>query len=241
MSATITWFGHATIRLRLADERVIFIDPWIDGNPACPAPLKGVPRCDLVVLTHGHADHVGDTARLVKAFGPPVVASYDLCAGLQRMIGDADYRGMNTGGTQDVGGIRVTMTRAYHSSALETPDGPMYAGMPNGVIVQPPGLASVYHAGDTDVFSDMQLIARLFAPKIAILPIGDWFTMGAKGAALAAEFLRPAGIIPVHYGSFPMLAPSADAFREALPPNLRHRLVAPAVGQEVPWTASGIG
>ncbi len=112
--------------------------------------------------------------------------------------------------------------------------------MPNGVIIQADGLCPVYHAGDTDVFGDMKLIAQLYSPKVCLLPIGDRYTMGAKGAALAAEFLQPQTIIPIHYKTFPLLAPSADDFREALSPKLRERLIVPAVGQELAWTATGV-
>ncbi|MCO6436991.1 MAG: metal-dependent hydrolase [Phycisphaerae bacterium] len=240
MSATITWQGHASFRLTLPDGRVILIDPWLTENPACPAAERKIARCDMIVLTHGHADHVGDVARLIKGFNPPVVGNYDLCAALQHTIGQAKYSGMNTGGTQDVAGVRVSLTQAFHSSALGTPDGPVYAGMPNGVVVEVPGLARLYHAGDTDVFSDMKLIARLFSPQIAILPIGDFFTMGAAGAAIAADLLQPRAIIPCHYKTFPILAQSADKFREALPDALRSRVHAINAGQSLSWTADGV-
>ena len=241
MGETITWLGHASFRLVLTDGRVVFIDPWLTDNPACPDRLKKPARCDLVLLTHGHADHTGEVPRLIEAHNPTIVGNYDLCAALRKTIGKGKFSGMNTGGTQEVGGVRVSLTRAYHSSSIDTPQGPMYAGMPNGVIVDAPGLAKVYHAGDTDVFTDMKLIAQVFAPKICILPIGDFFTMGAKGAALAAEMLQPAAIIPGHYKTFPILAQSAEAFRAALPANLRERVFAPEVGKELAWTETGVG
>ncbi|HNQ23248.1 MAG TPA: metal-dependent hydrolase [Phycisphaerae bacterium] len=235
MAATITWCGHATIRLTLPDGRVVFIDPWLSGNPACPDGLKKPARCDLIVLTHGHGDHIGDVGALSKKFSPPIVGNFELCTALEKTVGKGDYRGMNTGGTQTVNGISVTLTQALHSSSVDTPNGPMYAGMPNGVVVAVEGLPTVYHAGDTDVFMDMKLIAQLLAPDICILPIGDHFTMGARGAALAAEMLQPKVIIPLHYRTFPVLASGADAFRRTLPQPLRERLVVAEVGQEVPW------
>ncbi len=241
MSATITWFGHATVRLALSDGRVIMIDPWMTGNPSCPESLRSVPRCDMILLTHGHLDHVGDVAVLVEAHDPLVVGNFDLCAALEKQIGKGRYSGMGTGGTQTVDGVRVSLTQAFHSSGVDSPNGPLYGGMPNGVVVGFDGLATVYHAGDTDVFSDMKLIARLFEPRICILPIGDHFTMGAKGAALAAEFLQPQTIIPIHYKTFPVLEQSPESFRQALAPALRARLVVPDVGQEIPWTATGVG
>lgn len=240
MSGVITWFGHSTIRLALADETVVFIDPWFEGNPSCPDALKQVPRCDIVLCTHGHFDHVGGVPFLVERFDPVVVANYDLCAVLQRQIGKGRFEGMNTGGTLDVGGVRVTLTQAFHSSGVDSSGGPVYGGMPNGVVIRADGHATIYDAGDTDVFGDMRLIAQRFEPKICILPIGDRFTMGAEGAALAAEMLEPAAIVPIHYGTFPLLAPNADAFREALPPPLKSRLFAPAVGEALRWTRAGV-
>ncbi len=240
MSATITWLGHATFKLTLPDGRVIFIDPWLTGNPACPVSLKKPARCDLVLVTHGHADHAGDVGNLIDAFNPTVVGNYDLCGALHKKIGKGNFSAMATGGTQTVDGISVSLTQALHSSGIESSDGPVYAGMPNGVVVSAEGLGGVYHAGDTDVFSDMTLIARIFEPKVCILPIGDHFTMGAKGAALAVEMLEPAAIIPCHYKTFPILDQSADAFREALPPAFRNRLHVPDVGTDLVWTAAGI-
>ena len=240
MSATITWLSHATVRLTLPDDRVIFIDPWLTDNPACPDNLKDPPRCDMVLLTHGHLDHVADAPRLMEKFAPTVVANFELCTYFENAVGKGTFSGMNTGGTQTVDGIRVTLTQAFHSSGITTDEGFVYGGMPNGVIVEVDGLASVYHAGDTDVFGDMRIIKELWGPKVCILPIGDHFTMGARGAALAAEMLEPISIIPIHYKTFPILAQSADDFRAALPADLKERLTVAEVGQELAWTSKGV-
>ena len=190
MSATITWLGHATFKLVLPDERVVLIDPWIAENPACPDNAKKQSRCDVILLTHGHFDHVADVKDLVQRFDPLVIGTFELCSVLEQQIGKGRFSGMNTGGTQDVDGLRVSLTPALHSSSVTQGDGPpIYAGMPNGVVVSTDGVATLYHAGDTDVFGDMKLIAQMYAPQVCILPIGDHFTMGAKGAALAAEML----------------------------------------------------
>jgi len=241
MSARITFLGHASFQLTLPDERVILIDPWLTDNPACPDHLKKPTRCDLIVLTHGHDDHVGDVGNLIDAHHPKIVGNFDLCGAIQARIGKGDFRSMGTGGTQTIDGVRVTLTQAFHSSGLSSPTGPVYAGMPNGVILDVDGLAKVYHAGDTDVFSDMKLIARLFAPEIAILPIGDYFTMGAKGAALAVEFLQPKAIVPCHFGTFPVLARNAAEFKSELSSDFTSRVVEPKIGEPIAWTADGIG
>lgn len=239
MSASITWLGHATFRLILPNERVVIIDPWLTDNPACPDALKNPDRCDFIFLTHGHGDHTGDVARLVKQFDPVVVGNFELCNVLAAQVGTGRFTGMNPGGTIDLGGMHVSLTKAFHSSSIDGPNGPIYTGMPNGLVVGVDGLATLYHAGDTDVFGDMAIIAKLLAPKVCILPIGDHFTMGAKGAALAVELLQPTTIIPCHYKTFPLLAPSADDFRDALAPEYKDRLAVAEVGQSLTWTANG--
>lgn len=240
MSANLTWLGHASIRLELSDRRVILIDPWLTDNPSCPESLKKPARCDLILLTHGHADHIGEVAALVEAFDPQIVGNFELCNVLAGQLGRGRFSGMNPGGTQVVDGVNVSLTQAFHSSSVDSPGGPIYAGMPNGVVVGADHLATIYHAGDTDVFGDMKLIAQLHEPKVCLLPIGDHFTMGARGAALAAELLSPEVIIPIHYKTFPMLAQSADPFRAALPARLRKKLIVPEVGETLAWTAAGV-
>ncbi|MFQ5591006.1 MAG: metal-dependent hydrolase [Phycisphaerae bacterium] len=241
MSSSITWLGHATFRLVLPDERVVFIDPWLAENPSCPDDQKKPSRCDMILLTHGHFDHTADVKSLVEQFNPTVIASFELCSILEAQLSAGRFSGMNTGGTQTVDGVRVSLTQAFHSSSVDSPNGPIYAGMPNGVVVATDDLATIYHAGDTDVFGDMRLIRDVFQPRVCILPIGDHFTMGAAGAALAADMLRPEVIIPCHYKTFPILAQSADDFRAALPAELESRLIVPEVGRSLAWTASGIG
>ncbi len=241
MNATVTWLGHATIQLTLSDGRVILIDPWLTDNPSCPSALKNPPRCDMIFLTHGHGDHIGDVAKLIDRFDSLVVGNFDLCGLLEKQIGKGRFSGMGTGGTQVVDGVSVSLTQAFHSSGVDSPNGPLYGGMPNGVIVTIEDMATVYHAGDTDVFGDMNLIRQLFEPKICILPIGDHFTMGAKGAAIAADLLEPAAILPIHYQTFPLLAQSADDFRDQLAPQWKERLVVPDVGQALPWSTTGLG
>ncbi len=171
-SGNITYLGHSSIRLTLPDERVILIDPWLKNNPSCPAGEKNQPRCDFIALTHGHADHTEDVPDLVKQHAPKVVTNFDFATILESKCGGGQFCGMNLGGTQELGGVKFSMTRAFHSSSYPTDGGQVYAGMPGGFVIEAPGLATVYHAGDTDVFSDMKLIDELYAPKVLMLPIG---------------------------------------------------------------------
>jgi L-ascorbate metabolism protein UlaG (beta-lactamase superfamily) len=212
----ITWYGHSAFRLDFAGKAVL-IDPFFTGNPAFvsdkAAAIKGVTH---IVLTHGHGDHVGDTLDIAAATGAPVVTNYDLCMWLAGR-GLKTFDPMNTGGTTDQGGFTVTLVRADHSSGEIVDGNPVYLGNPCGAIIKAKGEPTVYHMGDTDIFSDMSLIAELHQPEIAMVPIGDRFTMGAVTAALAVKrFFKLKAAIPCHYASFPMIAPNADGFVAAM-------------------------
>jgi L-ascorbate metabolism protein UlaG (beta-lactamase superfamily) len=206
----ITWFGHSAFRLDFAGHAVL-IDPFFTGNPAFvsdrQAAIKGVTH---IVLTHG--DHVGDALQISEATGAPVITNYDLCMWLAGK-GLKKFDPMNTGGTTDQGGFTVSLVRADHSSGDIADGMPIYLGNPCGVIVKAAGEPTVYHMGDTDIFSDMGLIAEIHAPKVVMVPIGDRFTMSPKTAALAIKrFFKLDTVIPCHYGSFPIIEPNADKF-----------------------------
>jgi L-ascorbate metabolism protein UlaG (beta-lactamase superfamily) len=208
----ITWYGHSAFRLDFAGNAVL-IDPFFTGNPAFVSdPREAMRGVKHVVLTHGHADHVGDALDIAQQNEATVTTNYDLCMwlagkGLQKM------NPMNTGGTADLGAFSVTMVRADHSSG-DIKDGmPIYLGNPCGVIIKAKGEPTVWHMGDTDIFSDMALLSEIHQPKVAMVPIGDRFTMSPVTAALAVKrFLKVDAAIPCHYGSFPIIEPNADKF-----------------------------
>ncbi len=208
----ITWYGHSAFRLDFKGNAVL-IDPFFTGNPAFvsdkAAAIKGVSH---ILLTHGHGDHVGDALDIAKTNGATVTTNYDLGMWLVSN-GLEKFNPMNTGGTTDLGGFSVTMVRADHSSG-DIKDGmPIYLGNPCGILVKAPGEPTVYHMGDTDVFTEMGLIAELHEPKVAMVPIGDRFTMGARTAAFAVKrFFKLDAVIPCHYGSFPFVDATPDKF-----------------------------
>ena len=206
--ATLTWLGHASFRLDTDDGKRIYIDPFLQGNPKTPASEKTPERCDVIALTHGHGDHLADVVDISKKFpDATIVAMVELKPWLgQQGAHVGDLPGINKGGTQEVDGIKFTLTHAFHSSS--TPDG-TYAGEAAGLVIRVDG-KSVYFAGDTCVFGDMALIARLYKPDVAVLPIGDWFTMGPEEAAVALELLGNPRCLPCHYGTFPVLSGSPD-------------------------------
>ena len=209
----LTWLGHAAFRIEITDA-VILIDPFFTGNPKFPGDAAAAARgVTHIVLTHGHGDHVGDTVAIARDTGAKVIGDADLIGYLARQ-GVEKGDPMNSGGTVDEGPFQVSLTVAHHSSGSIDQNGVVHSlGNPHGVIIRAPGERTLYHAGDTDIFSDMALIDEIYAPKIGILPIGDRFTMGGKVAAMAARrFFHFETVIPGHYATFPLVDATADAF-----------------------------
>jgi L-ascorbate metabolism protein UlaG (beta-lactamase superfamily) len=216
MSAVaLTWLGHASFRVDSPGGARVYVDPWLEGNPRCPEPELEPERCDVVAVTHAHFDHVASAVELGRRFSPALVAMVELAAWLEKQgFPGGSGGGMNKGGTAEVAGIRFTLVNAFHSSA--TPDG-TYAGEPAGIVMELENGFRLYHAGDTCVFGDMQLIGRIYRPDVAILPIGDHYTMGPREAAVALELLGVTRCIPCHWGTFPLLTGTPSALRELAP------------------------
>lgn len=213
----IQWLGHSAFKVTAGKTQVLF-DPFLNGNPNFSGDYAAaIAGATHVLLTHGHGDHVGDTFDILRKTGATAVAAHELAELIQLEVPGAKVRGMGIGGEADLGGFSVAMVRADHSSSYESPDGRViYCGNPTGLILKLDG-HRLYHMGDTAAFSDLALIAELHQPDIVIAPIGDNYTMGAREAALAVDrWLRPKVVIPCHYGTFPVLAASAEPFIAAV-------------------------
>jgi len=210
----ITYFGHSTFSLTTPSGQVALIDPWVMTNPRCPDQLKKVPRLDAIFLSHAHEDHLGDLLALAKQHGPKIVAMYETFAWIESKGFGQHTAPMGKGGSQTIGDFTVTMTHAFHSNSISESGTRVYAGEPAGLIIRLPGGFTVYHAGDTAVFGDMKLIGELYKPDLAMLPIGDLFTMGPREAAYAIRLLGVQHVIPMHYATFPFLTGTVEALRE---------------------------
>jgi len=209
----LTWLGHAAFRITLPGGKVVVIDPWVQTNPACPEPLKRFSRLDTMLITHGHFDHIADAVALANEFRPQVGGIHETCAWLESK-GVANTSGMNKGGTQKLGEIGVTMVHAVHSCGIQDGDKIVYGGEACGYIVRLPGGLTIYHAGDTAVFGDMKIIGELYSPDVAMLPIGDFYTMGPREAAFAIRLLGVKHVVPMHFATFPVLTGTPEKLRE---------------------------
>lgn len=210
----VTFFGHATFRITTPSGKVAIIDPWLAGNPQCPESLKKVEKLDVLLITHGHHDHFADVLPLARQHKPLVVSINETAAWLESK-GVAHTLGMGKGGTQRVGDIEVTMVHAVHSNSIDDDGKLIYGGEPAGFVIRLPGGPTIYHAGDTAVFGDMKIISELYSPEIALLPIGGHYTMDPREAALAIRLLNVRHVVPMHYGTFPVLTGTPDALRQA--------------------------
>jgi L-ascorbate metabolism protein UlaG (beta-lactamase superfamily) len=209
----LTWLGHAAFRITTPSGKIIVVDPWILTNPMCAESLKKFDRIDTMLITHGHFDHIADAVELAKKHKPQIVAIPETCTWLESK-GVSGASAMNKGGTQRVGEIEVTMVDAVHSCGIQDGDKIIYGGEACGYILRLPGGLVVYHAGDTAVFGDMKLIGELYSPDVAMLPIGDHYTMGPREASVAIRLLNVRHVVPMHFGTFPVLTGRPETLGE---------------------------
>ncbi len=247
--ARFTWYGHACVELRTPGGMVVLFDPWF-GNPTSPRPAEDVDACDVMLVSHGHHDHLGafpmqieqaDALTIARRTGAawPCIHEMSLWLGEVGDAGEAEVIGFNKGGTVDARGLSVTMVQAQHSAgdwvAGGGTGGSVYLGEPAGFVLELEDGRRVYFAGDTDLFGDMELIAELHRPEVAFLPIGGHYTMGPRGAAKAAQLLGVKAVVPIHYGTFPVLVGTPDELRRELESlGAAIEVVAPERGEETP-------
>jgi L-ascorbate metabolism protein UlaG (beta-lactamase superfamily) len=226
----ITYYGHSAFKLSGVGVNVL-IDPWL-SNPRLNTPLEQVGKVDLILVTHGHGDHVGETVPLAHKTGATVVAIHELSQILAEQ-GVSQVVGMNKGGTVSAAGLKITMTQAVHSSTMAVSGKMVPAGEAGGFVVQFPNGFTVYHAGDTAAFKDMELIKELYQPELALLPIGSHYVMNPREAALACRLIRPKWVIPMHYKTFPVLTGTPEELIELLKDEPGIKVIALQPGETV--------
>jgi L-ascorbate metabolism protein UlaG (beta-lactamase superfamily) len=214
---SITWLGHSTFLVVFPNRKRVVFDPWL-GNPNCPptfAKPEALKPLDLILLSHGHSDHSGDVIALARATEAPVVCLFELGEYLTDK-GLKNVRDMGIGGTQTVGDFTITMTNAVHSGSIVDGGRIVYLGGAAGFVVRSPGAPAIYFAGDTALFGDMKIIGEIYKPEIAFLPIGDHYTMGPDTAAIAAGWLGVRQVVPMHWGTFPLLTGTPAMLKDKL-------------------------
>jgi len=211
----ITWLGHSTFLVRTPGGVKVLFDPWLAANPSCPDACRRPPAADLILVSHGHGDHIGDLVVCARNSHATVVAGQELCDWLDRR-GITRLEPMNIGGSQQLLGLTITMTDARHSGGYAEEGRGEPLGPAAGYVLRLEDGMSLYFAGDTGLFGDMKLIGELYQPQIAFLPIGDRFTMGPREAAKAAQLLGVRQVVPMHWGTFPQLTGTPEALKACL-------------------------
>lgn len=233
-SVQVTWFGHSAFLVESPNGKRVLIDPWLD-NPKAPEGAKAISAVQIILITHGHGDHIGNTIEVAQRTGATVIGIHEVSL-YMKGHGIANAVGMNKGGTLQVTGVSITMVDALHSSGVDIESGVVCGGEAAGYVVQMENGYTLYHAGDTAVFSDMRLVRQLYKPDVAILPIGGLYTMGPREAALASQFVGAKHVIGMHYGTFPALAGTPDELRRYLPSRMKSKVVELVPGKAVMLT-----
>lgn len=218
----VTWFGHSALLVESPAGTRVLIDPWLD-NPRAPAGAKEIADINLILVSHGHGDHIGNAIEVAKRTKATLVAIHEVALYLERK-GVPSVRGMNKGGSLDLGDVRVTMVEATHSSGIDVESPAIPGGSAAGFVIRFENGCVVYHAGDTALFGDMRYIRTLYQPDVACLPVGDLYTMGPREAALACTLVHPRHILCLHYGTFPALTGTPAELRKQLPVTLKKRV-----------------
>ncbi len=209
----ITFYGHSTFRIVTPEGIKILIDPWLD-NPLAPE-QKDIGPYDIVLITHAHGDHLGNVLEIARSAATEVIAIHEIQQFLLAQ-GLPNVTGMNIGGSYRTKGLTITMVQAVHSSSIQNNNSIIYGGDPAGFVVRLEDGRAIFHAGDTGLFYDLSLIGELYHPDVAMLPIGDHYVMGPREAAKACALLKPKVVIPMHYGTFPLLTGTPEAFAKYL-------------------------
>lgn len=209
MSNEIKWLGHATFEITTSKGKKLIIDPWYDGNPSNEKKAADVKDATAVLITHDHFDHIGEAGEILKNTGATMVGQPEIMEKLKGEGVSEDQviygTGMNVGGSVELEGIKITMVQAFHSAT---------AGDPSGYIVTLEDGNTIYYAGDTGIFESMKLFGELYGIDLAILPIGSVFTMDSKQAAASLELIKPRYVVPMHYGTFPILEENTEQFEK---------------------------
>ena len=228
----ITYLGHSAFKLVSPQGVILYIDPYLKNNPKTPPDLKEVDKADLILPTHGHADHLGDTVAIAQKTNATVVAIAELATYLNQK-GLKNIVRMNKGGSYTAKGIRITLVNAQHSSAVTEEGRVIYTGEPVGFIIRFENGFTVYHAGDTAVMADMKIMGDIYKPELAFLPIGSHFTMDPQEAAYASQLLRPKFVIPTHYATHSLLTGTAEGFIQAMKEQPGVKVIAMTSGQTI--------
>ncbi len=221
----IQWLGHSAFRMISPNGKILYIDPWLE-NPKAPPGAMPVERANVIILTHGHFDHFGNTVEIASSTRAKVVTNFEISLYLKsKGIPESNVIGMNKSGSTEIEGMTLTMVHAEHSSGITDGDKVIDGGNASGFVIRFEDGFVIYHTGDTGLFSDMRVIAKLYKPQVVLMCIGGFYTMGPVEAAEAVKLIRPKIVIPMHYGTFPALTGTPEALRKLIPKSIKTKIM----------------